>query len=141
MTKELKLTFAKAEHLKRNARQAEDPKLGFQAMRPVFNDMVTEVQRSIGYFQGIARKAKIGGVVILGNAVKLPGLRQYLGKNLGYEVSDFDSFSKLTGSTVASRILGDWDRELTRFVKVMPTDYKRVLEQMQSSEVLNAAAS
>ena len=28
LTKELKLTFAKAEHLKRNARQAEDPKTG-----------------------------------------------------------------------------------------------------------------
>ena len=33
LTKELKLTFAKAEHLKRNARQAEDPRLVFQAMR------------------------------------------------------------------------------------------------------------
>ncbi len=100
LTKELKLTFAKAEHLKRNARQAEDPKLVFQAMRPVFNDLVTEVQRSIGYFQGIDRKAKIGGVVVLGNAVKLPGLQQYLGKNLGYEVNDFEAFSHLKGPAV-----------------------------------------
>jgi len=44
LTKELKLTFAKAEHLKRNARQAEDPRKIFQAMRPVFNDLVTEVR-------------------------------------------------------------------------------------------------
>ena len=100
LTKELKLTFAKAEHLKRNARQAEDPKLVFQAMRPVFNDLVTEVQRSIGYFQGIDRKAKIGGVVVLGNAVKLPGLQQYLGKNLGYEVNNFEAFSHLQGPAV-----------------------------------------
>ncbi len=102
LTKELKLTFAKAEHLKRNARQAEDPRAVFKAMRPVFNDLVTEVQRSIGYFQGIDRKAKIGGVVVLGNAVKLPGLRQFLAKNLGYEVSQFDRFSKLEGSAVLS---------------------------------------
>ncbi|MHB8864829.1 MAG: pilus assembly protein PilM [Pirellulaceae bacterium] len=100
LTKELKLTFAKAEHLKRNARQAEDPKLVFQAMRLVFNDLVTEVQRSIGYFQGIDRKAKIGGVVVLGNAVKLPGLQQYLGKNLGYEVNNFEAFSHLKGPAV-----------------------------------------
>ncbi len=46
LTKDLKLTFAKAEHLKRNAMEADDPKLVFQAMRPVFNDLVTEVQRS-----------------------------------------------------------------------------------------------
>ncbi len=50
LTKELKLTFAKAEHLKRNALKAEDPKAVFLAMRPVFNDLVTEVQRSISFF-------------------------------------------------------------------------------------------
>ena len=50
LTKELKLTFAKAEHLKRNATAAADPKAVFQAMRPVFNDLLTELQRSIGYF-------------------------------------------------------------------------------------------
>jgi glutamate synthase (NADPH/NADH) large chain len=34
-----------------------------------------------------------------------------------------------TGSTVAERILDNWAAELGRFVKVMPTDYKRVLEE------------
>jgi glutamate synthase domain-containing protein 3 len=32
-----------------------------------------------------------------------------------------------TGSTVAARLLEDWPQCLDRFVKVMPTDYKRVL--------------
>ncbi|MDP6555416.1 MAG: pilus assembly protein PilM, partial [Pirellulaceae bacterium] len=102
LTKELKLTFAKAEHLKRNARQAEDPKAVFQAMRPIFNDLVTEVQRSIGFFQGIDRKAKIRGVVLLGNTVKLPGLQQYVAKNLGYEVIEFEKYNLLGGPSVVS---------------------------------------
>ncbi len=102
LTKEMKLTFAKAEHLKRNARQAEDPKAVFQAMRPIFNDVVTEVQRSIGFFQGLDRKAKIKGVVLLGNTVKLPGLQQYVAKNLGYEVLNFEKFNRLEGSSVVS---------------------------------------
>jgi glutamate synthase (ferredoxin) len=34
---------------------------------------------------------------------------------------------EFTGSTVAKSILHDWARSLARFVKVMPTDYKRVL--------------
>ncbi|MFN0021014.1 MAG: pilus assembly protein PilM, partial [Pirellulaceae bacterium] len=102
LTKEMKLTFAKAEHLKRNARQAEDPKAVFQAMRPIFNDVVTEVQRSIGFFQGLDRKAKIKGVVLLGNTVKLPGLQQYVAKNLGYEVMSFEKFNRLEGSSVIS---------------------------------------
>ena len=33
-----------------------------------------------------------------------------------------------TGSAVAERLLGSWDEEALRFVKVMPTDYKRVVE-------------
>src|SRR5262245_18764457 len=102
LSKELKLTFAKAEHLKRNPKQAEDPKAIFQAMRPVFADMVTEVQRSIGFFQSLDRKAKIGSVVTLGNTVKLPGLVQYLAKHLGNEVIEIESFNKLGGSAVVS---------------------------------------
>jgi len=100
LTKELKLTFAKAEHLKRNATTAQDPKAVFQAMRPVFNDLLAELQRSLGYFTSIERAAKIGRVVALGNAMKLPGLRRYLSQSLGYEVERIDQYHGLTGAQV-----------------------------------------
>src|SRR5436190_3945755 len=102
LSKDMKLTFAKAEHLKRNPKTADDPKTIFQAMRPVFGDMVTEVQRSVGFFQSLDRKAKISNVVMLGNTVKLPGLSQYLSKHLGYEIKEIDSFAKLTGANVVT---------------------------------------
>ena len=102
LTKDMKLTFAKAEHLKRNAREAEDPKKVFQAMRPIFNDLVTEVQRSISYFQSIDRKAKIGKVIALGNAMRLPGLQQYLAKNLGYDVVEVKNYPSLEGKGVVA---------------------------------------
>ncbi|MYB38258.1 MAG: glutamate synthase subunit alpha, partial [Gammaproteobacteria bacterium] len=41
---------------------------------------------------------------------------------------------RYTGSTVAARVLGDWPRALERFVKVMPLDYKRVLEERAARE-------
>jgi len=41
---------------------------------------------------------------------------------------------KYTGSTVAQGILNDFDNELKRFVKVMPTDYRRVLEKQAETE-------
>jgi type IV pilus assembly protein PilM len=100
LTKDLKLTFAKAEHLKRNAKQADDPKLIFQAMRPVFNDLVTEVQRSVGFFQSLNKKAQVGEMVLAGNAVKLPGLVSYLNKNIGYDVHVLDKFQRLSGDDV-----------------------------------------
>ena len=100
LTKDLKLTFAKAEHLKRNAMQADDPKLIFQAMRPIFNDLVTEIQRSIGFFKSLNKKSEIDSILLLGNTVKLPGLQPFLNKNLGFEVSSFDRFQRLAGSEV-----------------------------------------
>jgi len=100
LTKELRLTFAKAEHLKKNAAQAEDPKAVFQAMRPVFNDMLTQIQRSIGYFESIDRDAKIGSVIALGNAMRLPGLQKYLSQNLGHNVTEVRSYRGLTGAGV-----------------------------------------
>ena len=40
-----------------------------------------------------------------------------------------------TGSTIAQEILSDWSNQLSSFVKVMPTDYKRVLEEMASKNI------
>lgn len=102
LTRDLKMTFAKAEHLKRNAREATDPKLIFQTMRPVFNDLVTEVQRSIGFFRSIDKRAEISELLITGNTVKMPGLAAYLGKNLGFEVHVLDEFNRLGGEDVAT---------------------------------------
>src|SRR4029079_7499565 len=39
-----------------------------------------------------------------------------------------------TGSEVATRILDDWHNQLERFQKVMPKDYKRVLEAARVAE-------
>ena len=36
-----------------------------------------------------------------------------------------------TGSTVAGAVLNDWANQVTRFVKVMPKDYKRVLSERE----------
>jgi glutamate synthase domain-containing protein 3 len=41
---------------------------------------------------------------------------------------------KFTDSPVARAILADWDTELAYFVKVMPNDYRRVLEHQAAIE-------
>ena len=98
----MKLTFAKAEHLKCNAMKAEDPKAVFQAMRPVFSELLSEVQRSLNFFQNLDRTAKLDRVIPLGNAMKLRGLHKYLAQNLGLEVAEVDGYKKLTGSAVTA---------------------------------------
>jgi glutamate synthase domain-containing protein 3 len=44
---------------------------------------------------------------------------------------------EFTGSEIAGRILDRWQDSLAHFVKVMPTDYKRVLEQRTRTEVID----
>jgi glutamate synthase (NADPH/NADH) large chain len=50
-----------------------------------------------------------------------------------------EKHQKYTGSKVAEHILANWKTELARFVKVMPTDYKRVLNEMSAAKVATAA--
>ena len=100
LTKEMKLTFAKAEHLKCNATKSPDPRAVFQALRPVFNDYVSEIQRSIGYFSSVNREAKISRVIGVGNGFKLAGLQKFLQQNLQYEVERVETFSGVIGDTV-----------------------------------------
>lgn len=39
-----------------------------------------------------------------------------------------------TGSEVAARLLSDWEWAVDKFVKVMPTDYRRVLEELRKQQ-------
>jgi type IV pilus assembly protein PilM len=100
LTTDLKLTFANAELAKRNAREAADPRAIFQSMRPVFSDLSTQIQRSLAYFGSLEKKAKVEKLYVLGNAIKLPGLTQFLEKNLELPVERFEKFEKLTGEEV-----------------------------------------
>ncbi len=102
LSRELKLTHAKAEQLKRNARQAEDPKQIFKAMHPVFGDFVNEVQRSLAFFQGLEKNATIARIVLLGNSANLPGLRQFLNQQLELDIVKVSDFRHLTGPSVLS---------------------------------------
>ncbi|QDU80435.1 Competence protein A [Polystyrenella longa] len=102
LTKEMKLTFAKAEHLKCNATRSPDPRAVFQALRPVFNNFVAEIQRSIGFFSSVNRDAQISRVVGVGNGFRMAGLQKFLQQNLQYDVERLDSFNELVGDKVIS---------------------------------------
>ncbi|MDX2035770.1 MAG: type IV pilus assembly protein PilM [Isosphaeraceae bacterium] len=103
LTKELKLTFAKAEHLKKNATKAPDPKAVFTAMRGVFNDFASEINRSIGFYSSVNRMAKIAKIIGLGNAFKMPGLQKFLQQNVtGIEVEKLSSYQRMVGDEVTA---------------------------------------
>jgi type IV pilus assembly protein PilM len=96
----MRMTFPKAENLKRNAARADDPKKVFQTLRPVFNEFASELQRSLNYFTGQDRTAKISQVLLVGNAAKLRGLSDFLAKQLQLEVHRLREFKRLEGDLI-----------------------------------------
>jgi glutamate synthase (NADPH/NADH) large chain len=56
-------------------------------------------------------------------------------EDMGELLDLIEKHQKFTGSPVAGRILDDWSRAIGQFVKVMPTDFKRVLLERQAHEV------
>jgi type IV pilus assembly protein PilM len=101
LTKDMKLTFAKAEHLKRNAdKSPKDLPNILKSIKPVLSDLVKEVERSLGYFTSTHRDAHIAYMVGVGNAFKLPGLQKYLSEKLSLEVRKPTQINRLIGDEV-----------------------------------------
>jgi glutamate synthase (NADPH/NADH) large chain len=46
-----------------------------------------------------------------------------------------DNHREYTGSTLAGRLLSDWENSLTKFKKVIPTDYKRALQELADRSI------
>lgn len=105
LMKELKLTFAKADHLKRNLASSQDKIAVLRAMQPVFNSFQNEIQRSLGFYSSQDPNAQYERVIALGNGMKLTGLTKYLSQNLGIEVSLGKSYAGLNTSNLADSTL------------------------------------
>jgi type IV pilus assembly protein PilM len=103
LTKDLKLTFAKAEHLKRNATKSPDLKKILAALKPVLNDFVSEVQRSLAFFTNTHRDAQIDYMIGLGNAFRLPGLQRYLAEKLSLDVRKLAKMERMVGDAVVTQ--------------------------------------
>jgi type IV pilus assembly protein PilM len=102
LTKDMKLTFAKAEHLKRNASKSPDLGKILKSLKPVLTDFVNEVQRSLGYFTNTHRDAHVSYMVGLGSAFKLPGLQKFLAEKLSLDVRKPSRLERLYGESVTS---------------------------------------
>ncbi len=98
-----KLSFEKAEKLKRTAPVSKYARQIFQAMRPVFTDWSGEVQRSLGFFTSSNPDVKVTRVIAMGGGTKLRGLVKYLSQTLQLPVEKPDAFKRLVvGSGVSA---------------------------------------
>jgi len=89
-----KLNFEKAEKLKRTAPVSKYARQIFQAMRPVFTDWASEVQRSLGFYTNSNPDVKLTRVIAMGGGTKLRGLLKYLQQTLQIPVEKPDAFKR-----------------------------------------------
>ena len=102
------ISFEEAENVKRMAAQSKHARQVFEVMEPVLRDLVSEVQRTIGYYKSLAKEVKFSQVVVLGNAFKLPGMEKFMADNLQYDVKALTSTRTLTfGGTVSEAEFSD----------------------------------
>ncbi|MEM6458698.1 MAG: type IV pilus assembly protein PilM [Planctomycetota bacterium] len=95
LVKQFKISFPKAEKLKREAATSKYAKQIFQAMRAVFADLVQEVQRSLGYYQSLNRDSNLTKLVGVGSTFRLPGLQKFLKQQLQLQVIRPDGFDRI----------------------------------------------
>jgi type IV pilus assembly protein PilM len=95
LAKSFKQSFSKAETLKKGAATSKYQKQIFQAMRPIFADLVADIQRSIGHYNSSHRDSRLERIVGMGNPFKLPNLQKYLQQELKMEVIRLDNFRKM----------------------------------------------
>jgi hypothetical protein len=74
----------------------------FQAMRPVFTDLASEIQRSLGFYKNSNPNSKLSKIIALGGGTKMRGLLKYLQQSLRIPVERPDSFKKLAISPEVS---------------------------------------
>jgi len=87
--------YGKADRLKAEAATHKYAKQLMHAMRPVFDDLLQEVQRSIGHFQSIRPERPIARIVGLGSTFRIPGLRKFLSDQVGVEIRRQEEFEKI----------------------------------------------
>ena len=95
LAKSFKLSYAKAEKLKKTAASSKYARQVFQVMRPIFADVVQEIQRSIGFYTSQHRDARFAKIIGMGNGFRLPGIRKYLEQNLNITVTPLSEFKRL----------------------------------------------
>src|SRR3954463_11673044 len=137
LVKAFKLPFAKAEELKRNAATSKYARQIFQAMRPVFADLVAEIQRSVGFFASVHRDSRIKKIIALGGTFRLPGLQKYLQQNLSLDVERLDNIA--AGAPTDPKLAATFNENLLSVISAYGLGVQGVGEGKISSSLLPAS--
>ena len=150
-------TEEEAENLKVTAVRSEHAAKIFKEVQPLLRDLVSEINRSIGYYKSRVGDVKVDDLFLFGGSSKLVGLRKFLEENLRIRVQltknlnrvrfgadaiasgiqqDLASYCTAIGAGLQALGLGDVDLNL------LPQEKRQAVEfQKKKKTVLVAATS
>ena len=82
LQKAFNIPFGEAEKLKIKAGQSQQAQKIFNAIQPTLRDLVSEVQRSIGYYKSISKASKFDKIVLIGNSTKTLNFQKFISQSL-----------------------------------------------------------
>lgn len=102
--KKFTVPYDEAESLKIKSGQGKQAKKIFDVIKPVLKDLVSEINRSVGYFKSMVSDIKFDKMVFMGNSSKLSGFDQFFSQSLQYEIEILSEVQKIR---VASQLNPD----------------------------------
>ena len=93
---EFKFPYRQSDALKQESATSKYAKQIMTAMRPVFGDLIGDVQKSLQFYESQNRGVKLRNVIGMGSTLKIPGLRKFIGMQLNLEVERLDHFERIS---------------------------------------------
>ena len=87
------INFFEAEKLKQ---ESEEKKLS-SALRPILDELLDEIRRSIGYYRSQLRGSNIANLIFTGGGIQLKNVDRFIEENLRIKVTKVNPFAKLSG--------------------------------------------
>ncbi|MHC4779946.1 MAG: type IV pilus assembly protein PilM [Planctomycetota bacterium] len=94
-----KLPFDEAEKLKIKSGSSKQAQKIFGVMKPILNDMVSEVDRSLSYYKSQVPDVEFKECLLLGSGGKLVGIRKYLREVLDVDITRITTLKKIQVGT------------------------------------------
>jgi type IV pilus assembly protein PilM len=96
LAERLKISREEAEALKRECDDPQQAQRLFKLIQPTLNDLVGQVQRTIGFFKSQIHNVRIEQALLLGSTFRLPGVAEYFVKQLDCDLMSSQTLDRIT---------------------------------------------
>ena len=93
--KKFRVSFEEAETLKCQVADSNQADRIIKVIEPSLAELVSDVQRSLGFYKSQNKEANFQSVVVSGNTFRLPGLAQFMADRLGYAIIELVELERI----------------------------------------------